>query len=237
MLRVMLWPTWGPTCGFGRRAVTTPVLLLTLALVPALAACTGDDQTAGAPRPTPTTTKAAPDLSRRAAPYRVRLATVAGDIPRSRRAPYLRALAAPVRKWVDAGFVDGPWPRGRFTAAYAPFGRDVARQARRSGDLLTLRAHGQSFEHVVPERRWVVLSVSAVRGRVVGATARVNLRFLGQGEGARRVRVHVRGDLFLTRTRAHEWKIFGYDLDRWEERGAMTARTGGDGAARRGGDA
>jgi hypothetical protein len=148
----------------------------------------------------------------------------------------VRRLAAPVRAWVEEGFVEGPWPRERFASAYAPFGRDTARRARRDGGLLSLRAQGPRVRQVVPERRWVTLSAAAVRGRVVGATARVDLRFLAVLEDGGRLRVNVRGDLFLTRNRARRWKIFGYDLDRWEERGAMTATPGRERGAR-GGDA
>jgi hypothetical protein len=75
---------------------------------------------------------------------------------------------------------------------------------------------------VVPERRRIKVSVTSARGHAVGATAGVDLRVFALNERRQRLRFHVRGDLYLTHSKTQGWKIFGYDLDRWVERGAMT---------------
>jgi hypothetical protein len=185
-----------------------------LLLAVSLGACTDEPARPAAP-PTPTATEPAPALRQRPAPFAVRFGKVAGHLPPGRRGQILRALARPVRAWVDAGFVHGPWPRRRFRAAFAPFGQGVAAQARRNRGLLTLHAEGPSLVDVVPQRRRIAVSVTTAHQRVVGATARVNLTVLGVDRRGRESRVSLRGDLYLTRTRHHGWKIFGYDLDRW----------------------
>lgn len=202
--------------------MAAPALLLAVWL----SACTGDEpavpRQAASATPSTTPTGAAPALRERAAPYRVRFRQVAGEVARARRAQYLRALSRPVRAWVDAGFVRGPWPReGGFRRAFVPFGRYVSDRARRDARLLTLQSVGGSLVEVIPQRRRIGVSVTGVRGHVVGATARVDLRVLGLDRSGTRMRVTVRGDLFLTRMKSHGWQIFGYRLDRWVDEGAM----------------
>ena len=211
----------------GRIAQTAPALLLALTL----AACTGGaEQPEGAapstPAPTTTATKSQASLRERAAPYQVALGNVAGRIPRHKRARFRRAIARPVRTWVDAGFVEGPWPRGGFRAAFTPFAGGITKRARADADLLTLQPVGSSLAEVVPERRRVVISLTEAGGRVAGATARVDVRVVGVDRAGVRQRVNVRGELYLTPTRSHGWQIFGYDIDRWAEKGAMTAPGG-----------
>ncbi|HEX2175119.1 MAG TPA: hypothetical protein VHG70_04345 [Nocardioidaceae bacterium] len=209
----------------GRTVKTAPVLLLVLTL----AACTGGaEKPEGAAPATPSTpsataTESQPSLRERAEPYDVRLGKVAGRIPRHKRARFRRSLSRPVRAWVDAGFVAGPWPRQGFRAAFGPFAGGITQRAGADVDLLTLKSVGSSLTQVVPERRRIVLSVTEAGGHVVGATARVDVRVLGVDRGDGRQRVHVRGELYLTPTQSHGWKIFGYELDRWVEQGAMTA--------------
>jgi hypothetical protein len=206
-----------------RAAAVAPALLLAVALT----ACTGDPpkgpQASASPSPTSTATTGAPTLRERAAPVQVRYRRVAGEVAKARRQQYLRALARPVRRWMDDGFVHGPWPREhRFAGAFVPFSRQIRDRARRDADLLTLQSVGASLAEVVPRRRRIAMSVTGVRGHVVGATARVDLRVFGVDDSGRRMRVNVRGDLFLTRVESRGWKIFGYQLDRWVEEGAMT---------------
>jgi hypothetical protein len=198
-----------------RRREWVGVAAAALLLAVSLGACTDEPEARSGPRPSPTATEPAPELTQRAAPYAVRFGKVAGHLPQGRRGQILRALARPVRAWVDAGFVDGPWPRRRFRAAFAPFGQGVAARARRDGGLLTLHAEGPSLVDVVPQRRRIAVSVTTADRRVIGASARVNLRVLGVDRRGRQTRVNLRGDLYLTRTTAHGWRIFGYDLDRW----------------------
>lgn len=228
----MLSTMW---CGY-RFVVGAAALLL--ALVPT--GCSGDPDSgrrqASRPTPTvtptPTSTEEAPSLRERAAPYRVRYGRVAGQIPRGKRDRFLRSLARPVRGWMEGGFVEGPWPRKGFRRAFVPFGRPITARAHREADLLTLQPLGAALVDVVPRQRRIEMSVTAVRGRVVGATARVHLRVVGFDREGRRVPVGVRGDLYLTRVSGHGWKVFGYDIDRWgpQQRHPATATTTGGGA-------
>jgi hypothetical protein len=206
-------------CGRERSGVAAAVLpalpVLSVLLALSLGACTDEPEAQPSPPPSPTATEQAPALRQRPAPYAVRFGKVAGHLPQGRRGQILRALARPVRAWVDGGFVQGPWPRRRFRAAFAPFGQDIAARARRDAGLLTLYAEGRSLVEVVPQQRRIAVSVTTARRRVVGATARVNLRVLGVDRRGRETRVSLRGDVYLTRTGEHGWQIFGYDLDRW----------------------
>jgi hypothetical protein len=203
-----------------QRALVAAAALLLAVTLPG---CTDEQagEPAAAPSPAATPKGGAPELRERPAAFDVGYRKVAGDIRKSGRAQVLRAVSRPVRAWIDNGFVAGPWPRTAFGQAYAPFGRGIIGRARRDADLLTLRAMGGSLEAVVPLHRWIRVSVTGVRGHVVGATARVDLRVLGTASDGRRSRVTVRGDLYLTRVPGHGWKIFGYRLDRWVDEGAM----------------
>jgi hypothetical protein len=231
----MLCVMWTTT----RARLAPSALLLALLAVPVatLTGCTGDDgPDAPSAAPSDTPTGAAPSLRDRPEPFRVRYRRMAGEVPKRGRAATLTAVSRPVRAWIDNGFVAGPWPREAYGQAYVPFGDDIADRVRRDADLLTMRPLGGSLVQVVPQRRRIGVSVTGVRGHVVGATARVDVRVLGIDDGGNRSRVAVRGDLYLTRVPEHGWKIFGYRLDRWVEEGAMTrpghkagarAKTGG----------
>ena len=218
--------------------VVLPVLAL---LLVGLSGCTDEGQqgSQGGGAPSDTATGSAQSLQERAAPYELRYRRVAGDIRKARGRGTLRAISKPVRAWIDAGFVNGPWPREAYGDAFVPFGRDITATAHKDADLLTLQSVGGSFVQVVPERRQVGVSVTGVRGRVVGATARVNVRVLGLSRAGQRTEVSVRGDVYLTKVQSHGWKIFGYRLDRWVDRGAMTRSNpepGGRSAGKPGGE-
>lgn len=226
----MLCVMWKTTRG---RLGPPSALLLALAVpVAGLAGCSGDAEGPSAPpaAPSDTATGAAPSLRERPEPFRVRYRRMAGEVPKRGRAATLTAVSRPVRSWIDSGFVAGPWPREAFGQAYAPFGNNITERVRRDADLLTMQPLGDSLVEVVPQRRWVGVSVTGVHGNVVGATARVDVRVLGIDEAGKRSRVAVRGDLYLTRVPEHGWKIFGYRLDRWVEEGAMTRPDNGGGA-------
>jgi len=220
----MLWSMWSPP----RSLIAAAVLLLGLGA----GACTSESDTGESTTPAsdPTATDDAPRLRERAAPYDLSYGRVAGRLGPGKRARSLRAMTRPVRAWVNAGFVEGPWPRRRFEAAFAPFTADTAKSARNNARLLTMQALGPTLVDVVPQRRRVRVAATAAGGRPVGATARVDLRVFGLNQQGNQLSVHVRGDVFLSATDAKGWQIFGYDLDRWVERGGREATTeGGDG--------
>lgn len=201
-----------------------PSKVRTTALVPALSAaslllagclsgCTSEPEERPAAAPSATPTGGAPALRAEPAPYDVAYGRVAGHVAKPRRQPTLRALSRPVRSWVEQGFVAGPWPRDRFRAAFAPFAGGTRSAAMRDADLLTLQRSGSSLTEVIPLRRRVKVSVTTHRARVVGATARVNLRLLTVDESEHKDRVGVLGDLYLTPVEGKGWAIYGYDIE------------------------
>jgi hypothetical protein len=198
---------WAPS------KVLVTVLVSVLSAL-SLVSCTGDTEGRQTAAPSPTPTGGVPDLRVEPAPYDVEYGKVAGRIAKRERRSGLRALARPVRTWMDRGFVAGPWPRDGFDAAFAPFAGGVRSKARRDAELLTLQRQGGSLTEVIPARRRVKVSVTSVRRHVVGATARVDLRLLTIDEAGAPARVRVHGDLYLTRVEGKGWTIFGYDLER-----------------------
>jgi hypothetical protein len=218
----MLWWMWS----LRRTLIAVAVLVLGVGA----GACTsesGSGESAG-PAPDPTATDDAPRLRQRPAAYDLSYGRVAGKLAPGKRKQSLRAITKPVRVWVDEGFVEGPWPRKRFEAAFAPFSAGTAKSARNNARLLTMQALGPNLVEVVPQRRRVRVAATAARGRPVGATARVDLAVFGLNEQGSRLRVRVRGDVFLSATKAKGWQIFGYELDRWVERGGQGKTEGGD---------
>jgi hypothetical protein len=219
----MLW--W--MCSPRRTLIAAAALLLGLGA----GACTsesGSDGSAGTP-PDPTATGDAPQLRQRAASYDLSYGRVAGKLGRGKRKQTLRAITRPVRVWVNEGFVEGPWPRRRFEAAFAPFSAGTAKSARNNARLLTMQALGPNLVDVVPQRRRVRVAATAARGRPVGATARVDLAMFGLNKRGNSLSVHVRGDVFLSAAEGKGWQIFGYELDRWVERGGPGTTEEGDG--------
>jgi hypothetical protein len=218
----MLWWMRSPR----RTLIAAVVLLLGLGA----GACTSEPdagESAGA-APDPTETDDAPQMRQRAAAYDLSYGRVAGKLGRGKRKQTLRAITRPVRVWVNEGFVEGPWPRKRFEAAFAPFSAGTAKSARNNARLLTMQALGPNLVEVVPQRRRVRVSATAARGRPIGATARVDLAMFGLNQQGSRLSVRVRGDVFLSATKDKGWQIFGYELDRWVERGGPRATEGGD---------
>jgi hypothetical protein len=209
--RVMLGPMRDPSKVLGTALAS---VLSLLALV--LSGCTGENeggQASAPPAPDATQTGSAPALRAEPASYDVAYGRVAGHVPRPRREATLRTLSRPVRTWMGHGFVDGPWPRDGFQAAFAPFAAGIRSTAMRDADLLTLQRSGSSLAEVIPVRRMVKVSVTTHRARVVGATARVDLRLLTVDRSEHEERVGVRGDLYLTPVEGRGWSIYGYDLE------------------------
>jgi hypothetical protein len=218
----MLWWMRSPR----RTLIAAAVLLLGLGA----GACTSESDS-GEPAgsaPDPTATDDAPQLRQRAASYDLSYGRVAGKLGRGKRKQTLRAITKPVRVWVNEGFVDGPWPRKGFEAAFTPFSAGTAKSARNNARLLTMQALGPNLVDVVPQRRRVRVSATAARGRPIGATARVDLAMFGLNQQGSRLSVHVRGDVFLSATKEKGWQIFGYELDRWVERAGGSKTEGGD---------
>ncbi|MPZ63676.1 MAG: hypothetical protein GEU93_20845 [Propionibacteriales bacterium] len=210
-----------------RSAVT---LVLSAGVLFSGAGCSGDEpEPPAAATPKRTPTGAATALVQRSAPYDVGLRSVAGDLRKRDRERATRLLARPVRTWVDNGFLDRPWRRPNLRATFAGFTPDLRGQARRQAGRLTMSRLGNAVTEVIAQRRSIRLRGFAPRGRVMGGTAVVDLRFLAMTRDGEVRRVNVRGDLSLTRMGTPgKVRIFAYDLDRWVDRNVSVV--GEDGA-------
>jgi hypothetical protein len=166
------------------------------------------------PSPVPAqSTGAAPTLSPRPAPLRVRVTRVHGTMSPHARTVLAHRAGRTVAAYFDSAFL-GQYPRTDFHAAFASFSPGAAGMARHDRALLTNVGLGPDTAAVVPRRRVAFLSVLAP-GRVpVGITANVNLQMLVDHTRAPDQLVTVRGRLLLIRRRSGGWQIFGYDLSR-----------------------
>ena len=144
-----------------------------------------------------------PHLSQRDAPLKVSINKVSGNVPKSARSRLKASASRPVRQWLEAGVVKGPYPRA-----------EAAQSAKHDRALLTNAQLGPRLVDVAAKSRSAQLSVLAVKGHPRGVTARVRLILLGVHPDGTRVTVRLAGDIYLTRTPAGDWQIFGYDLTR-----------------------
>ncbi len=206
----------------GTVARAASVLLLILPTALGATACTAGRDAAPpaassrpAPTSAPTRVATSPPPSARSAPWRVRVASVAGRLgARDRRALVLR-VGRTLSAYVGAAFLTGDYPRSDFTGSFSTsFTRGAARRARADLALLTNRPLGPTTQAVRAVRRTARLSVLAPGRTPVGVTAAVSLVLLvDRGERVAQ-RLRLRGRLLLTPGPAGTWWIFGYDLAR-----------------------
>lgn len=159
-----------------------------------------------------TDSTAAARTSREASSTKVTVGVVRGRIGRGDRRRAVRKLGRVVDRWLTAGYLGGTYPRGQFGESGLR-GFTVAARARGRGDrdVLTNARLGLKIAGVVPKRRRVWVDLLAVRGRVMGATARVRLKYRTLGTPRRTVEIG--GRVFL-RPGPSGWRIFGYDVTR-----------------------
>lgn len=196
-----------------RRARSVAGAALAAVVALGATACSGDDD---GEKPQ-AESSATPTATKPAVQTRVRWGTIAGRLPAARRKATVKQVTAVVDGWLDAAYVGGDWPRTNFGPALRPFTKGARAQARRDIDLLSNRAIGSKVDGVEVTRRAIVLDAVGVRGRAQGVTARFVLGFRTSGD-VRRAET-VQGRLFLVPAGA-QWRIFGYDIVRTDQRGA-----------------
>lgn len=198
----------------GRSSRRLPAVLLVLAL--GSGACSGADEPAE-PVARPSATSSSAPTPEPPAPLvsRVTVSKVTGKLSGQRRRQLAKAVGAVVDGWWDAAYVGGEYPRRDFKNAFPGFTKGAKAVAHRDRRLMTNLDIGARVEQVTATRRRVRVDALAVRGRPVGATARVILGFKTAGEVHRRV--EVRGRLLLTRSEGR-WRVFGYDLTKGRAR-------------------
>lgn len=183
---------------------------VSLLMVLALAACSGDEEPAPEPAPTssaPSPTAAPPP----AKPTKVVMGEVVGRLPKDERVQARKQVSAIVESWWDAAFLGGTYPRETFKAPFADFTPRATKRALNDRNLLTNRPIGARIDSVRPKMRRIAIDVWAPDKRARSATARFTLRFRTTGE--RTGVTVVRGRLFLTRSKG-TWSVFGYDVSK-----------------------
>ncbi|HQR28328.1 MAG TPA: hypothetical protein PLP61_14900 [Nocardioides sp.] len=182
-----------------RGRVTAAVLATGLAL--GAVSCSGDSE----PEPAASPSASAPAPLQTTA----RLGRVEGTVDRAQRARTVAAVSSVVDGWWDAAYVGGDYPRTDFSDAFPGFTPGAAKDAAADLRLMSNAEIGERVDAVTARTRRVSVDVLGVKGRPVGATARVRLAFTTSGE--RKGRVTVTGVLRLTKTDAG-WQVFAYDV-------------------------
>ncbi len=181
-----------------------------LALVVLLGACSDDSDDPAASDPP--SRAGAPTIRQQPVGLDVKIARVAGHLPKAAAKDLTHRLGRVVEGWFKGGFLAGDYPRKHF-AGYASFTADAARLARRDAEVTTNVQLGSQWTQVVPTRQRVRLFVFAPGHRPSGATADVQLVLLGAGSAGAMSELAVTGQLYLTKTESG-WQIFGFDLQR-----------------------
>jgi hypothetical protein len=207
-------PTHGPTVRHGvternceepLTVRTTAAVVLLLAL--SVSACSGDSSEPSADPSTDPTSSEATDAPR--LETTTTLGRVVGKLPQGKRSKVRKQVGRAVDAWFEAAYVGGDYPRNDFAASWPGFTTRAKALARSDKALMSNQDIGTEISAVEPTARKVAVDVLAVRGRAVGATARVVLKFSTDGDVQRKIQV--RGRLFLTPT-ADGWRIFGFDV-------------------------
>ncbi|MDT0200977.1 hypothetical protein [Nocardioides sp. AE5] len=123
-------------------------------------------------------------------------------------------VAGVVDDWFVRAYLSGPWPRTDFSSAWRNFSRDLAAWAKQERSVTSNAALGARIDAVRAEQRVVRVDVLGVDSKAVGATARVRLVFVTDGDV--RLRVTITGELNLLPS-GDTWAVFGYDLQRTQE--------------------
>ena len=185
-----------------------PALTASVVLLVALTACSsGSSDPAAGPGDDPSgsgATEGPPPVETVAT-----LGKLTGKLDQQNRSKTREQVAEAVDEWFEAAYVGGDYPRDDFGDAWPSFTKGAKTDARADKALMSNQDIGNQISAVEATTRKVTVDVLAAKGRAVGATARVVLKFSTEGDVQRDV--VVRGRLFLTRT-PDGWRVFGYDV-------------------------
>ena len=141
----------------------------------------------------------------------LRLETVHGadDVAERTRTAVETEIGDVLARYVVGAYL-GDYPRQDFVSSFDDFTPSTARTAARDIEVLTGAgfADASSVRAAVLEAR---LSLFAVDGRVLGATAAVHFRFEVVAGNGERTTAALRGRLMLV-DENDAWSVFGYDL-------------------------
>lgn len=188
------------------RATGAGLLVPVLALVLALAGCSGDDEDpadGGAGSGESVTAEIATDAE---------LGSVKGRLSDAAAADVLAAVTEVVDGWFDAAY-GGDYPRSDFDAAFGDFTSDAKALALKQSAILSNADLGADLDGVEMDQRLIRVDVLAPKGKVAGATVRFRLGIAMSG-GVDRTD-QIAGRLMLTPVKG-DWKVFGFDVRRGE---------------------
>jgi hypothetical protein len=196
--------------------------LVGLLMVTGPVACTGgsDDETAPPPSPTASSapsTGPGTRLSKPDARLVVRLEQGRGGLSKAARTRIQRGIGRAVGSWIQGGFLAGEYPRRNFAAAFHRWTHDAAASARRHQRFTSNATRGDDLTALVADKQQARVYLFTRQGHVGGATARVLLRLTAERRDGTIVTSFVKGNLYLTRGKSG-WRIFGYDLQRRDQR-------------------
>lgn len=190
---------------------STGVAVAGLALLLALAGCSGGDEEPEGER-TPGGTTGAPGIE-----TSVKVGEIVGRLQKAPAREVAADVTEIVDRWLDAAYVGGDYPRARFGEAFPGFTEDAARLATRQRALMSNAEIAEDVESVTAVRRVVSVDVLAPKGKPAGATAHVNLMMDLVGPKVDRTD-QIRGRVLLTKSK-RGWRIFGFDIERGEVKG------------------
>ncbi|RYP85379.1 hypothetical protein EKO23_12945 [Nocardioides guangzhouensis] len=176
-----------------------PVLGVVAVLAGLAAGCTGDDPEA-------------PDQgTQQPVALEVRIASCAGPADADARASLESGIGDTLSSYVVAGFL-GDYPREDFVRSFDVFTSGAAEKAAGDIDVLTA-ADYQDAEGVDATRLRARISCLAQGGKVIGATAHVELDFAAEQGGPAPTPFTLSGR-FLLVPGPRGWSVFGYDVSR-----------------------
>jgi hypothetical protein len=199
-----------------RGSTRASVAVAGLVLSAVAGGCTEDRAAEPVPSVQPTaSTAASPQVQPEPEPepLNVRIASVPGTLPGPVRADVRRRLHGAIDSWMAAGFTGGDQPRTDFSSASGSYTPGAARLAWRQRSVTTNLRLAADLASVMPTRRVAKVSVLALSGRAVGASAQVLLVAVGARADGSQQELVLRGELDLVPT-GRGWKIFGFDLVR-----------------------
>jgi hypothetical protein len=147
-----------------------------------------------------------------AVPLQVSVGKVNGRIKAKDATAVATKIGSVVNGWWQAAYVGGKWPRTDFTKAFPCFTKGAGADAQKDGALTTYKTIGGHVSAVTAQIRKIDVDLLAAYGHAAGATARFTLAFKTTGDFAKQVTVQ--GQVFLTKGKEGNWRVFGYNVTR-----------------------
>lgn len=192
------------------------VLLVVLTLLAGLAAgCSSGGSDEADPAAGPTASASATDPAAGALTTNATVRRISGGRLSPKERTVLRdRITERVDAWFEAAYLGGDYPRTDFGGAFDVFTPAARVRALEDRNLMSNRGVGTTTYAVRALARRVTIDALAVRGRVSAVTVKFRLGMARAGESGAERSERVSGHLYLTRSPADGWQVFGYDVQR-----------------------